>query len=105
MLQPLQNGQFGAKIDIAKNVQKTTLQPCYSYYIKQPLEKTANTAKMRSFRKVAKISHFPKANPFAKWLVWDENSYCQKHAKNHSTIKLKLIYAKNRSKELLIFQL
>ena len=68
-----------------------------------------------SIKAILKISHYAKAvastwaqaeaTTFAKWLVFVKNWKCQKHAKHHSTRKLKLFSAKKkRSKKHQIFE-
>ena len=49
-LYPLQSGQFGSKIKIAKSMRKTAVEPHYSCIMKKKqLRKTANIRKMRPF--------------------------------------------------------
>ena len=54
--------------------------------------------------KIGKNGHYAKAIAFAKWSVWVKNYNCKKHAKNSCRSTLQLYYAKNGSKQQLIFK-
>ena len=97
----LQNGQFGSKIQMAKNVPKKILQARYSCSV----QKTASRhTKYSRYETILKIGHLAKAIEFAKWSVWVKKSKGQKRAKNDSTSTLELICAKNRLKKHQIFE-
>ena len=55
-LEPLQKGQFGSKIKIAKSMPKTAVEAHYSFIMQKRLQKTANILKMRPFWKLAKMA-------------------------------------------------
>ena len=48
-LHPLQSGQFGSKIKIAKSMRKTAVETHYSCIMQKTAQKTANIRKMRPF--------------------------------------------------------
>ena len=53
---PLQNGQFGSKNKIAKNMQKTTLQSHNSCSMQKTDGKRANMGEIRGFGQLAKMA-------------------------------------------------
>ena len=55
-LKPLQSGQFGSKIKIAKSIRKTAVEAHYSCIMQKTAPKTANIRKMRPFWKLAKMA-------------------------------------------------
>ena len=66
-LQTLQNGQFGAKIKMGKNMQKTTLRAHQSCSVQKTAHKNTKYSRHGS---ILKIGHLTKAIDYAKWSVW-----------------------------------
>ena len=57
-LQPLQNGRFGSKIRMLKNMQKTSLEPQEKYSKQKFTPRTPNTRKITSVLKSEKFAIF-----------------------------------------------
>ena len=62
----LENGQFGAKIEIHKNMRKTTLQPHYSCSMQKSDQKTSQSLRNDKVFQSGKIGHLAKAIGFEK---------------------------------------
>ena len=60
------NGQFGSKIEILKNMQKTTLQTHYTCSVQKTAPKNTQYSKNGHFLKMGKSGHHAKAIVFAK---------------------------------------
>ena len=97
----LQNGQFGSKTQMAKNVRKKILQARWSCSVQKTAEK--NTIYSRK-ETILKIGHLAKAIDFAKWSVWVKNSNSQKRVNKDSTSTLELLCGKNRCIKHQIFE-
>ena len=74
MQMPLQSGQFGSKIKIAKNMRKEAVEAYYSCF----MQKKKGSKKKPMFEKWdhfenCKNDHNAKAIAFAKWSVWLKN--------------------------------
>ena len=103
-LQAFQNGQFGSKIKIAKNMPKTSLETPQSCSVQKTAPENTQYWRNDNFSKIAKIGHNAKAIGFAKWSVWLKIENCQKHAKNVSRDTLKFFCTKNGSKKHLVLE-
>ena len=55
-LLPLQSGQCGSKIKIAKSMRKTAVEAHYSCIMQKTAPKTGNIRKMKPFWKLAKMA-------------------------------------------------
>ena len=66
----MNNGQFGSKIKMAKNMRKTILQACYSCSLKTTAGKNIKYSRNET---ILKIGHLAKAIDFAKLSVWVKN--------------------------------
>ena len=62
-LQPTQNGQFGSKIKIHKNMGKATLQSHQSCSVQKTTAKIVNIRKMTAFRKWPKLATMQRLQP------------------------------------------
>ena len=91
----MQNGESGSNIKIAKNMRKTTLQAHYSCCIKELARKNSYYSKNKTILKTGQNGHHSWAIAFSKLAVWVKDLNCQKHAKNHSTSTLQLLYGRN----------
>ena len=72
-LQPLQSGQFGSKIKIAKSIRKTAVEAHYSCTMQETAPKNSYYSKNETILKIGKNGHNAKAIAFAKWSVWVKN--------------------------------
>ena len=70
---PLQSGQFGSKIKIAKSMRKTAVEAHYSCIMRKTAPKNSKYWKNETILKIGKNGHNAKAIAFAKWSVWVKN--------------------------------
>ena len=66
----VENGQFGSKIKIPKNMSKFILQIIYSCSVRETARK--NTKYLRN-ETILKLGHPAKAIAHGKWAVWVKN--------------------------------
>ena len=66
----MENGQFGSKIKIPKNMSKSILQIIYSCSAQKTARKNTKYSRNES---IFKIGHHAKAIDFAKWSVSVKN--------------------------------
>ena len=98
----MENGQFGSKIKIPKNMSKSILQIIYTCSLQRTAPKNTKYSRNET---ILKIGHHAKAIAHAKSSLWVKKLKLQKkHVKIHSTNHLHLFGAKNRSKKHQIFE-
>ena len=92
-------------------MQKTCKKPFYSniraVLCKKPLEKTANLREMGAFKRsdiFQMLQRMQRLYSLRNGQFGSKIKKCQKHAKNHTTITLELLCAKNCSKKQQIFE-
>ena len=72
-LYPFQNGQFGSKIKMLRNIRKTSLEPQQKCFTQKSTPKTPNSRKIPSVPKSKKNCDNAWAIPFAKSSIWVKN--------------------------------
>ena len=72
-LQPLQSGQFGSKIKIAKSMRKTAVEAHYSCIMQKTSPKKRLSFRNETILKIDKNGDNAKAIAFTKWSVWVKN--------------------------------
>ena len=96
-IKPLQNGQFGSKIQIHKNMRKTTAQSHQSCSVQQTAPRIPNIGKMTAFRKWPKLATMQRLYSLCKMVSLGRKlkftKTCEKRLYNHT--RLILFCAKN----------
>ena len=66
----MENGKFGSKIKIPKNMSKLILQISYSCSVQKAARKNTKYSRNET---ILKIGHHAKAIDHGKWSVWVKN--------------------------------
>ena len=74
----MQNGQFGSKIQKAKNVRKTILRARWSCSVQKSAAKNTKYSRNET---ILKIGHLAETIDFSKWSVWVKTSNGKKRVK------------------------